>query len=207
MIALRRILVAALACSLSAAAASAQPPDAPPGGRRFWLGSSAMMLANLVPDDYPAYFAQVNAGYRLTPVDSVSLEAVTWRYYHPLGIPWGEDWGSAAEEYPGHVREYGVGVAYQRFLWRGAYASLSAIPLLREYRDTSGRKLATGFQLFMTARLGYQVRFLERAFVEPSVAFTAWPVTTGAPTAFAERDARWPRYFLFEPGLHVGVEL
>lgn len=202
-----RLSAALLACSLFAPAARALPGTEAPLDRRLWIGTSLFMAGNLVPDDHLPAFYQLNVGYRLTAVDLLSIEAITWRYYHPLGIPWGSARESAAEEYPGHVREYGLGLTYQRFLWRGAYASLGAVPFLRSYRDAANRGMGRGFQLFLTLRAGYRLTFLDRLFLEPSVAFTAWPVTTGAPAGFAERDRRWPRYFLFEPGLHFGVEI
>lgn len=190
--------------SVHAEPAPERPRDEP---RRYWVGTSMFVLANLVPFEHPPYFGQLNAGYRLTARDRISIEAITWRYYHPLGIPWGDSYESDEHAYPGDVREYGVGAAYQRFLWKGLYTSLSAVPFLRQYHDTDGHRIGNGFQLFMTARLGYHVRFFDRVFVEPSIASTFWPVTTNVPAGFAARDRDWPRYFLFEPGLHIGVEL
>ena len=175
--------------------------------RRYWVGTSLFMLANLVPMDHPPFFFQLNAGYRLTARDRISIEAMTWRYYHPLGIPYGDSYQSDEHAYPGHVREYGVGPAYQRFLWNGLYTSLSVVPFLRQYHDADGRRIGNGFQLFMTFRLGYHVRLFDRVFVEPSIAATYWPVSTNVPPGFAARDRGWPNYFLWEPGLHVGVEL
>jgi hypothetical protein len=164
------------------------------------------MLANLVPDDESPRFYQLNAGYLLTPRDRLSVEAITWRYYRPLGIPWGPSRGAAGEAYPGHVREQGVGVAYQRFLWNGLYSSLGAVPFRRQYYDAQDRKIGDGFQLFLTLRLGYHVDLLDRVFLEPSIAFNQWPVSTHVPDGFAAQDGKRPSYFLFEPGLHVGVE-
>jgi hypothetical protein len=171
--------------------------------RDAYVGTSLFMAANLVIDDHPPVFFQLNAGYQVTPNDRISVEAITWRYYHPLGIPHGRR--SPDMEYPGHVREYGVGLAYQRTLWNGIYSSLSAVPLRRGFHDAQGEKIGDGFQLFMTLRLGYHLRLKNRVFVEPSIAVTAWPISTGAPEGFATQDAKWPSYFLFEPGLHAGV--
>ncbi len=205
------VVAALLVCSFHASTARADSTTVlggpREGGRRFYLGSSVFMLANLVPDDHPPWFFQLNGGYRLTPKDTLSIEAMTWRYYHPLGIPYGSSMGAAEEAYPGHIREYGAGVAYQRFLWMGLYTSLSAVPFLRQYFDTDGRKIQNGFQLFMTLRVGYHVRLFDRAFLEPSVAFTAWPISTNVPAAFAAQDRKWPSYFLAEPGFHFGFEL
>jgi len=106
------------------------------------------------------------------------------------------------------VLGYGVGAAYQRFLWRGGYAALHALPLLQQYVDSRGERIQNGFQLFITLRAGYRVDlFRDRAFLEPSVAFTYWPINTNVPESFARMDARWPNYFKFEPGLHFGFRL
>jgi hypothetical protein len=42
-------------------------------------------------------------------------------------------------------------------------------------------------------------------FIDPSIAFTCWPVKTNVPESFAAMDRKWPSYFLFEPGLHFGI--
>jgi hypothetical protein len=103
------------------------------------------------------------------------------------------------------VREYGVGVAYQRSLWKGVYASLAAVPFWRQYHDPQGEKIGDGLQLFLTLRAGYHLRLINRVFLEPSIAFTSWPVATHVPAGFAAQDEKWPSFFLFEPGLHAGV--
>ena len=163
------------------------------------------MAMNLLPD--PPSFYQLNVGYWLTPRDVISVEAITWTYRHPLGIPYGPSQYSAAEEFPGHIREYGVGVAYQRFLWKGLYAQAHATPLRKRYVNEETGRTTHGFQLFLTARAGYHVRlFQDRFFVEPSVACTHWPISTNVPEAFAAKESKWPNYFLFEPGLHIGMK-
>ena len=59
-------------------------------------------------------------------------------------------------------------------------------------------------------RMVRDIRVLEMAFgkeelfIEPSVAFTHWPINTNMPESFAKLEERWPNYFLFEPGLHIG---
>jgi hypothetical protein len=57
--------------------------------KRHFVGSSLFMLANLLPLSNPPAFYQLNYGYRLTPKDVVSIEAITWTYKAPLGIPYG----------------------------------------------------------------------------------------------------------------------
>ena len=197
-----RLVAAALL--LAASPLQAQDVGDTTPGRHF-LGSSAFVLANAVLDDAPDFY-QLNLGYRLTDRDVVSLEAITCKYTAPLGIPYGPSQGAAEEEYPGYVREFGLGVAYQRFLWRDVYSALHATPLLKRYVDEQGEGIQNGVQLFLALRAGYHLRLLhDRLFLEPSVAVTYWPISTNAPPAFAEKDDRWPNYFLFEPGLHFGV--
>jgi hypothetical protein len=173
--------------------------------RRHFLGSSGFVLFNVILPEPPDFY-QLNYGYSLTGRDAVSIEAITWKYDEPLGIPYGPSQGSEAEAYPGYVREYGLGVAYRRLLWRNFYSGVHALPLLQHYVDENGEWIQNGFQLFLTLRTGYHLEVRDRFFLEPSIGFTHWPIRTNVPAAFAERDRKWPNYFLFEPGLHFGVK-
>ena len=205
---MRGLLAVLLFAAVSFATAGARADETPSASspeRPYYLGTSAFMLMNLVPSDEPPIFVQLNGGYELTPNDRLSFEAITWRYYRPIGIPWTASPDPSATAYPGHVREYGVGLAYQRSIWRGIFTSLAAVPFLRQYYDTQGDRIGNGFQLFLTLRVGYHLRLMNRLFFEPSIAFNYWPISTQVPDGFAEKDARWPSYFLFEPGLHMGV--
>jgi hypothetical protein len=188
--------------SLEAQAAGALPPH------RYFVGSSAFVAANVVlagRPDAPDFY-QINVGYWLTDRDAISLEAITWKYIAPVGIPWGPSFNSPEERYPGYVREAGIGVAYQRFLWGNLYSAAHALPLVKQYVDEDGETIQRGFRLFLTGRAGYQLRLLrDRVFLEPSIAATYWPIDTNMPAAFQEKEGRWPNHFLFEPGLHFGV--
>lgn len=165
------------------------------------------MLGNFIPDDpNPPDFIQLNFGYRITPKDVFSIEAKTWKYAWPLGIPWGKSTQAPGEEYPGYIRDIGIGLVYQRFLWNGAYASVDAMNAFEIYVDENNEKIQNGYQLFMTYRLGFQFQFFkDRFFLEPSLAVTHWPIKTNVPESFAKVEDKWPNYFLFEPGLHFGV--
>jgi hypothetical protein len=201
-----KILTLASALVLVSTPAFSQAEQADSPSRRFHVGSSLFMLANVVPMDDPPSFYQVNVGYELTDKDVVSLEAITWQYHAPVGVPW-SSMGEDEENYPGSVREYGVGVAYQRFLWKDLYAGTHVLPLVKEYRDEDGEHIQNGFRLFLTQRVGYRVRLLQdRFFLEPSIAATYWPIDTNLPESFAAQENKWPNHFLFEPGLHFGVK-
>ena len=175
--------------------------------RKFFVGSTLFVLSNLISDHNSPDFAQVNFGYRITPKNAVSIELKTWKSAWPLGIPYGDSFEAPAEKYPGHVRDFGIAVVYQRFWWKGAYTAIHAMNTLQEYTDEDNKKIQNGYMLFMTYRLGYHVQlFKNRFFIEPSVAMTHWPVKTNVPESFARLDSKWPSYFLFEPGLHFGVK-
>lgn len=171
--------------------------------RKYFVGSTLFMLANLVDDPEPPKYYQLNFGHRLTPKDIISLEIITWNYYEPLGVPYAEK--ATASNFPGKIQAYGAGLAYKRFIWRNTYAQIHSTLLHQNYLGEDGNKIRSGLQLFNTLRLGYQFRlFKNRFFIEPSIAMTFWPVNTNLPASFQIEENKWNRYFLGEPGLHFG---
>ncbi|MBH2004496.1 MAG: hypothetical protein I8H66_07395 [Sphingobacteriia bacterium] len=66
-------------------------------------------------------------------------------------------------------------------------------------------KNGNGYTLYLTFRLGYQLKFLKnRFFFEPSMGLSYWPVRTNVPESFKAVEKKWPNYFPWEPGLHFG---
>jgi len=173
---------------------------------RYFVGSTLLMLGNLIPNDpNPPEFVQLNAGYRISPKDVVFLELKRSRFSFPLGIPWGDSFDKPGENYPGYVRQNVIGFAYNHFWWKGLYTAVHAMSAFQEYYDENGARIANGYTLFITYRLGYQIQFFDnRFFIEPSVGLTHWPVKTNTPESFEAKEAKWPKYFGFEPGLHFG---
>lgn len=199
--------------ALSAHAAPAQAqarPDASERGDddapRFFVSTSAFMVMNVILETPPDFY-QLNAGWRWDRDNALVLEAITWRYFNPLGIPsWDEGYERPSTAFPGFIRDAGVGVAWQHFWWRGLYTILHTTPFMSRYYNDDGEHITTGFKLFVAARVGYRFEFLDDVlFVEPSVVCTAWPIQTNMPDDFRREDAKWPGYFLFEPGLNVGL--
>lgn len=171
-------------------------------GKSF-IGSTLFMLINLTDDPEPPNYYQLNLGYRITPKDVVSLELITWNYYEPLGVPYSKK--KTATNFPGKVQAFGAGLAYKRFLWKRAYAQVHSTAFKQNYLDEENNKIQSGFQLFCTARIGYQFRFFKnRVFLEPSVACTLWPINTNLPASFQVQEDKFPKYFFGEPGLHFG---
>ena len=55
--------------------------------KRCFVSTPAFMLYNFINDPEPRTFYQLNFGYRITAKDILVVEAITWKYYSPLGIP------------------------------------------------------------------------------------------------------------------------
>lgn len=182
--------------------AQSQSKDIPE--KKHYIGSSLFMLFNLSDD--PPKFYQLNYGYRLTRKDELSIEAITWTYKGPLGRQYGPDFDNPDSEFPGMVQAFGAGLAYKRFLWKGLFAQAHATAFHQNYLDENNDKIQSGFQLFCVARTGWHFNlFKNRAFIEPSVAFTSWPINTNLPDSFQEEEDKWGKIFFFEPGLHFGI--
>ncbi len=169
-----------------------------------FIGSTFFMLSNLNAKNRPD-FIQLNAGYRVTRSDVVSLELKTWKYAWPLGIPYGKSFEAPEEKFPGYIREYGFAFVYQRFWWKGLYTGLHVMNAWQSFANDDGNKIGNGFQLFNTYRVGYHLGFFrDRFFVQPSVAVTHRPFHTKMPASFKYLDDKWSKFFFGEPGLHFG---
>jgi hypothetical protein len=175
-----------------------------PTDKKIFVGSTLLMLGNLDPVNSPD-FIQLNLGYRITPKDVVFLELKRSKFAFPLGIPWGKSFDAPGENYPGYVRQNVIGLAYNRFWWKGLYTGVHAMNAFQTYYDEKNNKIANGYTLFLTYRLGYQVKlFKNRFFIEPSIGLTHWPIKTNTPQSFELKESKWPKYFGYEPGLHFG---
>jgi hypothetical protein len=200
------LIVSGMLMLLSALPLSAQYARQDTTYKRCFIGSSLFMLGNLSAQNRPD-FAQLNFGYRLTGRDALSLEVKTWKYAWPLGIPYGASFEAPEEKFPGYIREYGFALAYQRFWWKGLYTGIHVMHAWQSFVSDDRDKIGKGFQLFNTYRLGYHVKlFNDRFFIEPSLAITHRPYHTEMPEAFRQRDSKWPKYFVGEPGLHWGFK-
>ncbi|WP_100627973.1 hypothetical protein [Algoriphagus formosus] len=142
----------------------------------------------------------------------IGLKFATWRLFQPMGILWWDGLldkvESETEFYPGHVRESGVGVSYQRMLWKGLFATVEVLPQFKTYLDEEGEKIGNGFKLYNSFHLGYHLAFgkKKRFFVEPQVHSQFWVFDTNTPDAFKQLDDKWRNYFLFEPNIYLGLK-
>ncbi len=141
-------------------------------------------MANL--GEEPAYFYELNFGCRLATKGVLSLNATTWKYWEPLGIPYGnENKYKHTEDYPGFVRAFGLGIIYQRFIWKQFYLTVDANTFIQNFYDEQKDKIQSGFQLYLQFRLGYRWEVCKhRFFLEPAISFNYWPVNTDFPDEF-----------------------
>lgn len=164
--------------------------------RRHSIGSTLFLLGNIKDS---VNFFQLNYGYRLTPKDKLIAEAITWTYYEPLGT-----YGSSDEFYPGKVTAYGIGLCYQRFLWKNLFSTVEPTFFLQQFYDTDDKHIQNGFQLYLQFIAGYRFEFfMKRLFIEPAIALKYWPVNTNFPESFVAVESGKPKY-KFEPSLNFG---
>lgn len=173
--------------------------------KKYFVGSTLFMLANLVPDNNPPNMAYLNLGYRITGSDVISLELKTWKYGWPIGIPYGKSYEAEGQGFPGYIRERGVSLNYQRFVRNRLFVQADVMPAWQTFVNTEGNRIDDGFQVFNTYSVGYHVTlFRDRFFVQPSIAITHRPYQSRMPDAFKQVDDRWSRFFYGQPGLHFG---
>jgi len=166
---------------------------------RCTIGSSFFMLGNFSSDS-PDYYL-LTYGYRLTQKDRIFVEFNTWKYSQPLGT-----YGKSEEFYPGYVRSLGVGLGYQRFIWKGLFTTIQATPFVKQYYDTNNDKIQKGFQLYLQVIAGYRFEFFKkRWYIEPAFALKYWPIDTNYPSDFAIIEKGTPKH-IFEPSLNFGFK-
>lgn len=173
---------------------------------RWFVGSTLFLLGNIDRVNPPNFY-QLNVGYRITGKDVITLEPKTWKYAWPNGIhPFlNQSYGKPDQKFPGHVREYGISFAYQRFLWNGFYTELNVMPTIQFFMNDNDKKIENGFQVFNTYRVGYHIKlFKDRFFLQPSIAVTHRAYHTKLPDGFKQMDDRWSKFVFPEPGFHFG---
>lgn len=142
----------------------------------------------------------------------IGVKLATWRLFQPMGIQWWDGLldkvDSGSEFYPGHVRETGLGITYQRMLWKGLFATVEMLPQFQTYMNLDGDKIGNGFKLYNSYHIGYHIAFgkNKRLFIEPQVHSQHWMFDNNAPDGFKQLDAKWRNHFLFEPNLYFGVK-
>jgi hypothetical protein len=175
--------------------------------KRWFVGTSLFVLLGNLDTKNPPHFAVVQIGYRLTGKDVISIAPKTWKYAWPNGIhPFLNDaYYKPEEKFPGYVREYGLTMSYQRFLWKGLYAQLDVMPTHQVFVNESKKKIDNGFQIFNSYRAGYHFKlFKDKFFFQPSITVTHRAYHTQLPDGFKQLDDKWSKFIFPEPGLNIG---
>lgn len=174
---------------------------------KWFIGSSLFVLFGNFDRENPPNFAQLDIGYRITGKDVIRISPKTWKYAWPNGIhPFlNKAYKKPEEKFPGHVVEYGVTASYARFFWKGIYTQLDVMPTYQAFVDNYGKKVANGFQLFNSYRIGYHIKlFKDNFFFQPSICVTHRAYHTQLPDGFKQLDDKWSKFIFPEPGLNIG---
>ena len=153
---------------------------------------------------------EFNVKRNLDNKNIVGVKFATFRLFQPMGIIWSDGLvdkiETKTEYYPGHVRATGLGITYQRMLWKGLFGTVEVLPQFQTYTDLDGNKLANGFKLYNSVHLGYHVAFGKKKhfFLEPQIDCKVWTSDNNAPDGFKELDDKWRNYFLWEPQVYLG---
>lgn len=176
--------------------------------RKFSVSTTYYSFENFGEEKTNTHHYELHAGYKLTPKDKIGIKAATWKMFAPMGMPMQEQLKFDEENfYSGRLRETGLGVTYQRMLWKGLFATVEILPQLKTYLDSNGEKIGNGFKLYSSYHLGYHFAFFRnRVYVEPQIHCQYWPISTNTPQSFREKDREWNNYFLFEPNLYIGFK-
>ena len=174
---------------------------------KFSLSTTYLTFANFGPEGTNTHHYEFHFGYQLTVKDKIGIKVASRKLFSPMGIPmWDPLFQDESEFFPGRLAECGIGVIYQRMIWKGLFATVEVLPLYKTYLDENKKDAGDGFKLYTTLHLGYHIRLLKnRLFIEPQIHCNYWPVDTKAPQSFQERESKWNNYFLFEPNLYIGV--
>lgn len=175
---------------------------------KFSASTTYLSFANFGNEKTNTHHYEFHFEYKLSTKNKIGLKVATWKLFAPMGIAlWDTSFMKEREFYNGRLRENGLGVTYQRMLWKGLYAQVEIFPIWKTYFDENKKKLDDGFKLYTTYHLGYHISmFKDRFYIEPQVHCNWWPIDTKAPQQFNEKDQKWNNYFLFEPNLYIGFK-
>jgi hypothetical protein len=177
--------------------------------RNFSLSTTYLVFTNFDDETTNTHHYELHLKYDLTPKDKIGVKLASWKLFHPMGILW---WEGALEMdknefYPGELWENGIGVTYQRMLWKGLFTTVELLPQIKTYLDEDDAIIGNGFKLYTSLHLGYHIPlFKGRVFIEPQIHCQWWPIDTNIPQSFNEKESKRHNVFLFEPNLYIGVK-
>jgi len=174
---------------------------------KFSAITTYLTFLNFGPEEQNTHMCEFHFGYKITPKDKIEIKVASWKLFEPMAIPWGPHKMQESEAYPGRLEESGIGITYQRLLWKGLFAQIEILPLWKTYLDENDKKIDDGFKLYTSYHLGYHISlFKNRFYIEPQIHCNYWPIDTKGPLGFVEKENKWNKnYFLFEPNLFFGI--
>ena len=175
--------------------------------RKFSASTTWLSFDNFGEEKTNTHHYEFHFKYNLTSKDKIGIKFATWKLFATMGMPFQEQLMFDENNfYPGRLRETGLGITYQRMLWKGLFATVEILPQLKTYLDIENNKIGNGFKLYTSYHLGYHIPlFKGRMYIEPQIQCNYWPVDTNTPLSFKDFDKKWNNYFLFEPNLYIGV--
>jgi hypothetical protein len=174
---------------------------------KFSVSTTYLSFVNFGEEKTNTHHYEFHGKYKLTSKDIIGIKVATWKMFAPMGMPLLEQLEfDESNFYSGRLRESGIGVTYQRILWKGLFATIEILPQLKTYFDENDKKIGNGFKLYTSYHLGYHVSlFRNRMFIEPQIHCQYWPIDTNTPQGFKEKESKLNNYLLFEPNLYFGV--
>ncbi len=174
---------------------------------KYSVGTTYLTFLNFGEEKTNTQHYEFHFGYKLTPKDKISIKVATWKMFAPMGMPMQEQLKFDENNfYAGRLRETGIGLTYQRMIWKGLFAAVEILPQFKTYLDESANIIGKGFKLYTSYHLGYHISlFKDRVYIEPQVHCQYWPINTNVPQSFKDKDDQWNNYFLFEPNIYIGV--
>lgn len=175
---------------------------------KFSIITTWLSFANFGDEKTNTHHYELHFRYKLTLKDKIGIKVATWKMFAPMGMPMQEQLRFDENNfYPGRLREMGIGVTYQRMIWKGLFATIEILPQLKTYLDVNNKNIGNGFKLYTSYHIGYHIPlFKNRMFIEPQIHCQYWPIDTNTPESFKAKESKWNNYFLFEPNLYIGVK-
>lgn len=211
-----KIITTAFILALFLTKASGQSPDQSPEISRtdpvrdfkFSINTTWLSFANFGDEKTNTHHYELHFKYKLSQKDKIGIKIATWKLFAPMGIPlWDPLLMKESEFYPGRLREDGIGITYQRMIWKGLFATVEVLPQTKTYLDENNKTIRNGFKLYTSYHIGYHIPlFKDKMFIEPQIHCQYWPIDTNIPESFKAKENKWNNYFLFEPNLYIGVK-
>ena len=96
---------------------------------KFSISTTWLSFANFGEEETNTHHYELHVKYSLTQKGKIGIKAATWKLFAPMGMPMQEQLKfDEANFYPGRLRESGLGITYQRFLYNGRISAVANNP-------------------------------------------------------------------------------